>query len=111
MSLSFIRILLFKILFVGMFLKINEFQLCIISDMWKVCLNGLLMSLFCSIVRVGTRKSWIFPSLVMVDPCAVASLLVVLKGNNFGCRILISFQVGMFIIFDSAPESIRKFIS
>ena len=35
--------------------------LCFISVKWKVCLNGLLMSLFCSIVRVGTRKKGIFP--------------------------------------------------
>ena len=47
----------------------------------------------------------------MVDPCAVASLLVVLKGTNFGCRIFISFQVGMLIIFDSAAESIKKSFS
>ena len=85
--------------------------MCFISVIWKVCLNGLLMSLFCSIVRVGTKKSCIFPMIVKVDPCAVASLLVVLKGINWGCRILISFQVGMFIIFDSAPESIKKSIS
>ena len=39
-----------------------------------------------------------------VDPCAVACLLVVLKGINFGCRIFISFQVGMLMIFDSNPE-------
>ena len=64
---------------------------CFISVMWKACLNGLLMSLFCSIVLMGTRKSWIFPYFVKVDPCAVASLLVVLKGIIFGCRIFISF--------------------
>ena len=53
--------------------------------MWKVCLNGLLMCLFCSNVRVGTKKSWFFPYFVKIDPCAAASLLVVLKGINFGC--------------------------
>ena len=75
------------------------------------CLNGLLMSLFCSIVRVGTGKNWIFPKFVKVDPCAVASLLVDLKGINFGCRTFISFHVGMLMIIDSAPESIKKYIS
>ena len=64
--------------------------------MRKVCLNDLLKSWFCSIVRVGTRKSWIFPLFVEVDPCAIASLLVVFEGINFGCRMLILFQVGMF---------------
>ena len=29
----------------------------------------------------------------------------------FGCNVFISFHVGMFIIFDSAPESIKKSIS
>ena len=72
--------------------------LCFISVMWKVCLNGLLMSLFRSIVRVGTRKIWIFPKFVKADPCAVASLLVVLKGFNFGCRILISFHWVLFAL-------------
>ena len=95
---------------VGIFLVINGIPmiLCFISVIWKICLNGLLMSLLCSIVRVGTRKSLSFPQFDKVDPCAVASLLVVLKGINCGCRILISFQLRMFIIFDSAPESIKK---
>ena len=48
---------------------------------------------------------------VKTDHCAVASLLVVLKGNNFGCKILISFQVGMLMMFDSAPDSIKKSFS
>ena len=39
---------------------------------------------------------------------AVASLLVVLKGINFGCKIFISFQVEMLMMFGSAPESIKK---
>ena len=60
-----------------------------ISVMGKVCLNGLLMSLFCTIVRVGTSKSWIFQYFVKVDPCVVASSLVVLKGIIFGCRTFI----------------------
>ena len=34
--------------------------LCLISVICRVCLNGLLMSLFCSIVQMGTRKIWIF---------------------------------------------------
>ena len=29
----------------------------------------------------------------------------------FGCNVFISFHVGMFIMFDSAPESIKKSIS
>ena len=63
--------------------------LCFISVMWKVCLNGLFKSLFCSIVLVGTRKSWIFPYFVKVEPCAVASLLAVFTVDSFGCKILI----------------------
>ena len=43
-------------------------------------------SLFCSIVRVGTRKSWVFFLFDKSDPCAVASLLVVLKGIFFGSK-------------------------
>ena len=60
---SFILILLSNILIVGMYLVMNGFPmiLCFISVMWKVCLNGLFKSLFCSIVLVGTRNSWIFP--------------------------------------------------
>ena len=41
----------------------------------------------------------------------VVSLLVVLKGLNFGCSNFVSFQVGMLMIFDSAPESMKKSIS
>ena len=29
-------------------------------------------------------KNWVYPNFVKVDPCAVASLLVVLNGKNFG---------------------------
>ena len=58
--------------------------LCLISVIWKVCFNGLLKNLFCSTVRVGTRKSWIFSLFNNFDPSAVASLLVVLKCINFG---------------------------
>ena len=47
----------------------------------------------------------------MSPVCAVASLLAVFKGISFGCKILISFQVGILIIFDSAPESIKKSFS
>ena len=47
-------------------------------------LNGLLMKLFCSIVRVGTRRSLIFHNLL---------------------RLIL---VGMLIIFESAPESIKR---
>ena len=61
--LSFILILLSIILIVGMYLVMNGIPMimCFISVMWKVCLKGLFKSLFCSIVLVGTRKSWIFP--------------------------------------------------
>ena len=61
--LSFIWILLFKIFTVGLYLVINGISIisCLISVIWKVCLNGLLKNLFCSIVRVGTRTNWIFP--------------------------------------------------
>ena len=38
----------------------------------------------------------------------VANLLEIFEGINFGCKICISFQVGMFIIFNSAPESTKK---
>ena len=52
-----------------------------------------------------------FHSLPMLIPCAVASLLEVSRGVSFGCNVFISFHVGMFIMFDSAPESIKKSIS
>ena len=41
----------------------------------------------------------------------VANLLVVLKGINSGSGIFVSFQVGMLMIFDSTPESVKKTIS
>ena len=85
--------------------------LCFMSVMWNVCLNGLLKSLFCSIVLVEIRKSWNFPKFVNVEPCSAASLLVIFKGIKFGCRILISVQVGIIMIFDFAPEPIKKSIS
>ena len=53
----------------------------------------------------------LFHNLLVFDPCAVASLLEVARGVNFGCNVLISFHVGMLIMFDSAPESIKKSIS
>ena len=59
---------------------------------------------------MGTRKNWIFPCFAKVESCAVASLLADFTGVSFGCKILISFQVGMLMIFDSAPESIKKSI-
>ena len=52
-----------------------------------------------------------FPKLVKLDPCAVASLLEVLQGINFGCKVCISIHVEMIIKFDSAPEPIKKSIS
>ena len=54
------------------------------------------------------NKSCICPQFIKLDPCAVSSLLHVLKSSNFGCRIFISFHVGMLMMFDSAPESTRK---
>ena len=56
-------VLLFKMFIVGMYLVINGMPmiLCFKSVMRKVCLKGLVKTLFCSIVLVGTRKSWIFP--------------------------------------------------
>ena len=50
----------------------------------------------------------IFSKFVRLDHCAVANPLEVFAGNNFGCKVCFSFQVGMFIIFDSAPESFKK---
>ena len=37
----------------------------------------------------------------------MANLLDVFNGDNVGCSFF-SFPVGMFIIFDSAPESIKN---
>ena len=61
--LSLIWILLFKMLIVGIYLVINgmPIMLCLISVIKNICLNGLFKILFCSIVLVGTRNSWIFP--------------------------------------------------
>ena len=109
----FLYILLFNIFIVGIYVIINDMPmiLCLISVIWNVCLNGLFRILFCSIVLVGTRNTWIFPDFTNVDPCAVANLLDVSRGVKFGCSNLISFHVGIIIIFDSAPESIKKSIS
>ena len=35
-------------------------------------------------------------------------LLAVCMGIKFGCNVLKSFQVGVLMIFDSAPESIKN---
>ena len=61
--LSFIWILLFKMFIVGVYLVLNGMPmiLCLISVLRKICLNGLFKILFCSIVLVATRDSWIFP--------------------------------------------------
>ena len=61
--LSFMLILLSNKLIVGLYLVMNVIPImfCFTSVMWDVCLEGLFKSLFCSIVLVGTRKSWIFP--------------------------------------------------
>ena len=60
---------------------------------------------------MGTRNSSIFPYFSNVNPCSVANLLDVSRGFKFECSDLISFHVGMLMIFDSAPESINKSIS
>ena len=54
---------LFKMFIVGIYLVINSMPmiLCLKSVIRNVCLNGLFKILFCSIVLVGTRNSWIFP--------------------------------------------------
>ena len=105
--------LLFKTLKVGIFLLIDGIAiiLYIKSVIWNVCLKGLVKRLFCSIVRVGIRNSWIFPKFVKLDPDAVANLLEVFKDVIFACKVCILFKVGMFIKFDSGPESIEKSIS
>ena len=36
----------------------------------------------------------------------MGNLLASFKSVNFGCKILISFQVGILMTFDSAPESL-----
>ena len=43
--------------------------------------------------------------------CAVANLLEVFEGENFRCRVGVSYYVGMLIMFDSAPVSFRKSFS
>ena len=60
---------------------------------------------------MGRKNNGIFPEFTNVDPCAVANLLEVSRGVNFGCNVLNSFHVGILIMFDSAPESIKKSIS
>ena len=111
--LSFIWILLFQMFIVRIYLVINGMPLllCFISVKWNVCFNGLFKILFCSIVLVGARKTWIFPKFINVEPCAVANLLAVFIDIKFGCNVSISFHVRRLIMFDSAPESIKKSIS
>ena len=57
--LSFMCVLLFRILIVEKCLVINGIPAisCFISVIWIVCLKDLVRSLFCSIVRVGTRSN------------------------------------------------------
>ena len=61
--LFFILILLSSLLIVDMYLVMNGIPIILffISMMWKVSLNFLFKSLFCSIVLVWTRKRWVFP--------------------------------------------------
>ena len=51
---------------------------------------------------------FLYENFVKFNPCAVANMLEVFEGNNFGCKVCISFHVGLFLKFDSAPESIKK---
>ena len=113
MYLSFLCFLLFQILIVGIYLVINGIPKiwCFISVIWNVCLKGLVKSLICSIVRVGIRNSRTFPKLVKLDPCGVANLLDVFESINFECKVYISLRVGKLILFDFAPESLKKSIS
>ena len=75
---------------------------------WNVCLKVLVKSLFCSIVRVGIRKSWIFPKLVKLDPCSVANLFEVFGGIKFGSKVCFSFQVEMFNLSDSEKSILKN---
>ena len=45
-----------------------------------------------------------------VDLCAVANLLAVLRGVKFGYSVLISFHVGILLIFDSAPDQFQDLV-
>ena len=56
----------------------------------------------------GNQEKLDFSKFINVEPCAVANLLAVLIGIRVGCSVLISFQVGILIIFDSAPESFKN---
>ena len=75
-------------------------------------MKGLVKSFFYPLFEWEQEIiGFFFSKLVKLDPCAVAYLLEVLEFINFGCKVCISFHVGMFIIFDSAPESIEKSFS
>ena len=65
---------------------------------------------------VGSHESLlgkveIFHNLLRLSLVLLLVYLFFFTGINLGCRFLISFQVRIFMIFDSAPESIKKSIS
>ena len=78
---------------------------------WNVCLKVYFKVYSISLFESQQGIIGFFQKLVKHDPCAGANLLEVLEDINFGCRVCISFHVGMFIIFDSAPDSIKKSVS
>ena len=95
--LSFICSFLFKILIEGINFVINSVstRFCFISVMLNICLKYLFHSLFCTIVRVGTRKNWIFPKYVnLILPCAVANLLEVFNGIILDVEFLLHSKWG-----------------
>ena len=100
-------------LIVGIYLEINGIPmiLCLISVIWNICLNGWLKFCFAPLFLWGEEIIEFFRSLLML---ILVLLLVCWKFQEvlaLGVRFFISFHVGMFIIFDSAPESIKKSIS
>ena len=82
--------------------------LCFISVIWNICLNRLLRNLFCSIVLVGTRKVEFFYNLLGLRLVLLLVYLWFLWVLVLGVGIP---QVGILMIFDSAPQSIKKSIS
>ena len=75
-------------------------------------ISSILSTLSCKwIESLGLRKTSIYPKFVRLDSCAVANLLDVSIGISFGCKSCISFHVGKFFMFDSAPESFQKSFS
>ena len=85
----------------------KNFYICDVEGLFEWFAHKFVLSYCLS----GDKEKVNFSISFKVDPCSVASLLVVLNGNNFECRIFISFQVEMLMIFHSTPESIKKSIS